>query len=347
MTLAIGRKRTVDLAHGRWKEILLALGVSAKLLNGKGQPCPRCGGDDRFSYTDKWGDGNFFCRRCNGGASYSGNGIDLLCMVKGWDWRRALNEVDGVLGNPAIEHKNRDKALKPSKDKPADRETCRRIWLAGQRISSDDPAGKYFHRRGLTEADYVQLDKVLLYHPKLYHPWESKNFPGMIAVFSDNEGHGSSIQRTFLTEDGNKALIERPRAFLKGNLPHGGAIRLSARGEDLTCMGVAEGIETALSCRALRGGLPVWAATGAEILKQWQPPSEAREITIFADNDANNASQSAAFELQNRLILEARNGGIDRRVYVEIPPKILPVNDGEWKKTDWNDVLKQQQQEGN
>lgn len=40
-------------AHGRWTELLRALGVDENLLNRRNQPCPLCGGTDRFQYTDK------------------------------------------------------------------------------------------------------------------------------------------------------------------------------------------------------------------------------------------------------------------------------------------------------
>ena len=51
-------------ANGRWTEILRALGVDEKILNKRNQPCPMCGGTDRFQYTDKYGEGNYHCRGC-------------------------------------------------------------------------------------------------------------------------------------------------------------------------------------------------------------------------------------------------------------------------------------------
>ena len=46
-------------AHGRWPEILAALGgVNPELLDGRNHPCPRCGGMDRFRFTDKDGGGS-------------------------------------------------------------------------------------------------------------------------------------------------------------------------------------------------------------------------------------------------------------------------------------------------
>src|SRR2546429_9652752 len=45
-------------AQGRWTEILRTLGVDEKVLNKRNQPCPMCGGNDRFPYTDKLWEGN-------------------------------------------------------------------------------------------------------------------------------------------------------------------------------------------------------------------------------------------------------------------------------------------------
>src|SRR2546430_7773549 len=66
-------------AHGRWTEILRTLGVAEKILNKRNQPCPMCGGTDRFQYTDKYGEGNYHCRGCG-----AGGGFKLLQGYHGW-----------------------------------------------------------------------------------------------------------------------------------------------------------------------------------------------------------------------------------------------------------------------
>jgi putative DNA primase/helicase len=88
-------------------------------------------------------------------------------------------------------------------------------------------------------------------------------------------------------------------------------------------MGVAEGIETALSA-SIMYGVPVWACINKTILAKWEPPKIARRILIFADNDANFSGQAKAYHLANRLTVQHK---LD--VEVLIPPEI-----GE----DWNDV---------
>ena len=86
--------KTSDIARGRWPQILRAFGVPAKLLNGRKQPCPFCGGKDRFRFTDFKGTGTFFCNQCG---TYPG--FKFLEKYKGWDFKQAANEIDKLLAN--------------------------------------------------------------------------------------------------------------------------------------------------------------------------------------------------------------------------------------------------------
>ena len=52
-------------AKGRWLEILQAAGMPAEALDGRNQPCPRCGGTDRFNASaDVEQSGAVWCRKC-------------------------------------------------------------------------------------------------------------------------------------------------------------------------------------------------------------------------------------------------------------------------------------------
>ena len=87
-------------------------------------------------------------------------------------------------------------------------------------------------------------------------------------------------------------------------------------------MGIAEGIETALSVTALFG-VTCWAAVSAAMMAAWQPPDEAKRIIVFGDNDLSYAGQSAAYALARRLRSD------ERVVEVQIPTEV---------GADWNDV---------
>ena len=144
----------------------------------------------------------------------------------------------------------------------------------------------------------------------------------MIARVCDVNGAGQTLHRTYLTSDGGKANVKPCRKLMPGGFPKGGAIRLAPAAAR---MGVAEGIETALSASVI-GKMPVWSTVSEALLQTWQPPEIAKEIFIWADNDENYVGQHAAYALAKRLKLE--NG--DLEISVWIPDKV---------GTDWNDVL--------
>jgi DNA-binding MarR family transcriptional regulator len=88
------RTRTLDAAHGLWPDILTSFGVSPTALNGKHHPCPACGGKDRFRFTDRNGDGDYYCSGCD-----PGKGISLVAKVNGWSYAEAARRVDEMIGN--------------------------------------------------------------------------------------------------------------------------------------------------------------------------------------------------------------------------------------------------------
>jgi hypothetical protein len=88
------RTKTQEAAHGRWRWILPHFGISESALNGKEQPCPACGGRDRFVFDDRHGAGDYFCRRCD-----AGKGISLVMKVNGWSYAEAAKRIDELIGN--------------------------------------------------------------------------------------------------------------------------------------------------------------------------------------------------------------------------------------------------------
>src|SRR5215469_12763102 len=86
------RIKTADAARGRWRAILPHFGLTLRQLNGQHQPCPGCGGRDRFRFTDRSKDGDYFCNQCG-----AGKGIKLIAITNKLTWGEAARRVDHFL----------------------------------------------------------------------------------------------------------------------------------------------------------------------------------------------------------------------------------------------------------
>lgn len=82
-------------ANGRWREILVAAGAPLELLDGQHHPCPKCGGSDRFRFTDQAGDGSVLCNQCGRDI---GDGLESLRWLRDCALPEAIEFAAGVLG---------------------------------------------------------------------------------------------------------------------------------------------------------------------------------------------------------------------------------------------------------
>ena len=113
-------------------------------------------------------------------------------------------------------------------------------------------AETYLQSRGLEDP----ASPDLLFHPDLTDFDTKRGWCGMVAVVRDGAGEPTGgIHRTFLLDDGS---AKAPPGKKMLNAVAGGSVRLAALPED-GHLGIAEGIETALSARRFsvcRHGLP-------------------------------------------------------------------------------------------
>lgn len=90
-----------DLANGRWPDLLAQLaGLTTEQLSDKHQPCPLCGGADRYRFDDKDGTGSWFCNRCGGKnqTGGAGSGMDMLMRKMDWSYADAAKRIEQHLG---------------------------------------------------------------------------------------------------------------------------------------------------------------------------------------------------------------------------------------------------------
>jgi putative DNA primase/helicase len=93
--------KITESAQGSWPLILGDLaGLTTEQLTDKHQPCPLCGGEDRYRFDDRDGSGSWFCNQCGGKDQRggAGNGMDMLMRRTGWSFADAAKRVEQHLG---------------------------------------------------------------------------------------------------------------------------------------------------------------------------------------------------------------------------------------------------------
>jgi putative DNA primase/helicase len=144
----------------------------------------------------------------------------------------------------------------------------------------------------------------LLFHPDLTY-WDTRTgYPALVAIVRNAAGERIAIHRTYLAPDGSgKADVPKPRMMLSSVA--GGAVRLGDIGED-GVVGVAEGIETALSVMQACPELPVWAALSSGNLEHIVLPPEVVRVVLLADHDGEGVGLKVAERAACRFHAEGR-----------------------------------------
>jgi putative DNA primase/helicase len=298
-----------DQARGRWRSLLPALGVDPRFLTGKHTPCPMCGGRDRFRFDDHKSDGGYICGQCG-----SGDGIKLVMRVNGVTFYEAKQRIQRELPTAAI--------VAPKMEKKDFKSGAVRTWGRGLPLHESDAVCRYLKKRGI---DLGRLPSELRCQDgATYHDDDGgrSQHPAMLARFVGPDGKTFTIHQTYLDKAGNKAAVPTVRKMIPGPTPKGGAVRLFyTNGSDT--LGVAEGIETALSASQLHD-VPVWACLNAANLRTWEPPPTIRNIIVFGDRDGGPlfTGERAAFDLAAAL------GSRGLNVEVRLPDIV---------GSDWND----------
>jgi putative DNA primase/helicase len=287
-------------ARGNWRHILMSLGIHEKYLVNRHGPCPHCGGHDRFRWDNKENRGDYYCSGCG-----AGDGFSLAMKVTGKSFRDIAEHIAQLMGT-TNEFERRGKGMEETQQ----RDQMRRVWQGSWEPSTDTPVGRYLDFRVGCLWPSGAIRELCLPNKGWY----------MVAKITDPAGAKAvNLHLTAITYEGRQKNISPAKRVMPGKLPPGSAIRL---GPIKPVMGVAEGIETAISA-AIMFDMPVWACVNGTLLSQWIPPEGCESVTVFGDNDANFAGQAKAYHLANRLELQYK-----RRVNVMIPPAV---------GMDWND----------
>jgi putative DNA primase/helicase len=165
-------------------------------------------------------------------------------------------------------------------------------------------------------------DGAMRCHPALKHP-SGYAGPALVALVTDTlTRQPISLHRTWINADGTKADVDPPRLLLGGHRKQGGAIRLWPDECVTYGLGIAEGIETALTLARVRA--PVWSLIDAGNLAAFPVLPAIEVLTIAADHD--DAGIRAATDCAEHWASAGRD------VRMVVPPK---------RKSDLNDMARE------
>ncbi|MCB0252131.1 MAG: toprim domain-containing protein [Anaerolineae bacterium] len=307
--------RIQDRAQGKWRYILTHIGLTSRQLDGRHQPCPICGGKDRFRWTDTNGSGGYYCNNSNCGP---GGGVNLVMGFLKCDFVTAKREIEKYLPDAPIQ-------VKKAQDRKFDPAV---LWDKCLPLEKGDPAWQYLTRRGVEfrgrPPSEMRFTPRARYFEMIDDRPQVSYHPALVARFLSAAGDDMTLQWIYVESDGSPAKVNKGKVLAQRPMPQAGAVRLARPSSH---MGVAEGLVTSLSATRLFG-VPTWATLSANGMLKWVPPEGVTEVTIFGDADDSFEGQHKAFGLAYRL----RHMGI--HVNVRLPPII-----GE----DWNDELLKRQ----
>jgi hypothetical protein len=181
------------------------------------------------------------------------------------------------------------------------------------------PIAKYFSARGIAISAESLAADVVRFHP--FCPMGGLSVPAMVARLDNSvTGKFSGVHRTALSDDFSAKRVmpdNRPSRMIMG-VAKGSAVQLFPWSKHL---GIAEGIETALSAHQIFK-MPVWAALSAGGIRDFPVIYGVTFLTIFADHDPRG------LDAADKCARRYAKAGIE----VEIR---YPLSFG----LDWNDYL--------
>jgi putative DNA primase/helicase len=225
-----------------------------------------------------------------------------------------LNRDNGVQD----ERPHDETPVKPNDDAERIKQALK-LWDEGQTLG-ETLSLRYLRQRGI---ELPAKLNALRHHPACRFGEHGK-YPALLGLFRTIDGDKpQAIHRTALLANGSDRIREQRDGWdgkwMLGSVA-GCAIKLSLHKEVTDRLGIAEGIETALSV-LVKGWKPIWAAGSCGALGRFPVVDGIQSLTVFAD--PGKFGEEAARAVERRWLAAGR----------ECHVKLA-------KGGDWNDVLR-------
>ncbi|MCB3854886.1 MULTISPECIES: primase-helicase zinc-binding domain-containing protein [Klebsiella pneumoniae complex] len=264
---------TVKQACGHWPRILPALGV--KVIKNRHQPCPVCGGSDRFRFDDKEGRGTWFCNQCG-----AGDGLKLVEKVFGVTPSEAAGKVNAVTGNlPPVAP---EVIAAAEAETEADRKAAAALAVRLMEKTRPATGNAYLTCKGFPALECLTLTVM--------HKTGGVTFRTGDVVVPLYDDTGVLVNLQLINADGLKRT-------LKGGQVKGACHIIEGKKQAGKRLWIAEGYATALTVHHLTGETVMVALSSvnlpslASLARQKYP---ACQIVLAADRDLNGDGQSKA-----------------------------------------------------
>ncbi len=168
-------------AQGNWlTAIFPSVGITFKGNPNHHQPCPLCGGNDRFRCDNKNGEGTWICNNCGAGKGYTL--VKKYTGAETYDIYSMIANALGIDGTQAVsdEQKQAWKQQQIEKDRKEKEQkkqarinasvTAQKLWKQATQADLNHP---YAVKKQIYPSGMKQLDNRLLI-PMFYHNCQSK-----------------------------------------------------------------------------------------------------------------------------------------------------------------------------
>lgn len=277
--------KTTDAVIGRWPEVFKAFGLPP--VTGKkhwSKACPVCGRAGKYRCDNKDNRGTWICS-CG-----SGDGWKLLTLTQSKNIAELYAEVDQIIGN-VWEGKEAVPRQRQIKTVDQEREAVLRQFSRMPSLK-DTPAQGYLNGRGIFTLPSAYTSRYCASQPvsggrgRLQAIW---------SLVTDEKSNLCYLHRTLL--DGEKKAsvnVTKKQLMLQDESVIKGASSVAIRLFPVaSTLGIAEGIETSLSCKQLYG-VNTWSVINANFMSKFVAPSGVNHLIIFTDMDPHSATGHAA-----------------------------------------------------
>ena len=271
--------KTFDALKGNEQAVLQAFNLppvtGGQHYSGE---CPLCSGKKKFRLHYYQGALGYIC------VCGSGSLIELVMNVTGRQFSDVCSEIDKIIGN---DFKN--------DIKPVAKCDFKQRFLSYVQLRDTD-AHTYLINRGV----YTLPKRGMRYCVGIN---DAQGYlPCIITVASDDYNKPCYEHRTFIV-GGKKASVQITKRMFKINDGNNISVKLFDYSDVL---GIAEGVETALSANQLYK-IPTWSTLNSSFMKKFKAPAGVKTLYIFADNDKNGTGHAAAFACGNKNILSSND----------------------------------------